>query len=69
MRCCRSEFSALRKNTFTSTRTACIHSIITTCLKKVDDVTIELPLGWKVTNLPKPGRQGRKVAGVHNESG
>ena len=29
--------------------------------QKVDDVTIELPLGWKVTNLPKPGDKDAKL--------
>lgn len=29
--------------------------------QKVDDVTIELPLGWKVTNLPKPGGKDAKL--------
>ena len=29
--------------------------------QKVDDVTIELPLGWKVSNLPKPGDRDAKL--------
>jgi hypothetical protein len=29
--------------------------------QKVDDVTIELPLGWKVSNLPKPGDKDAKL--------
>jgi hypothetical protein len=29
--------------------------------QKVDDVTIELPLGWKVSNLPKPGGRDAKL--------
>ena len=29
--------------------------------QRVDDVTIELPLGWKVTNLPKPGGKDAKL--------
>jgi hypothetical protein len=29
--------------------------------EKVDDVTIELPLGWKVSNLPKPGDKDAKL--------
>jgi hypothetical protein len=29
--------------------------------QKVDDVTIELPLGWKVSNLPKPGLRDAKL--------
>jgi len=29
--------------------------------QKLDDVTIELPLGWKVTNLPKPGDRDAKL--------
>lgn len=29
--------------------------------EKSDDVTIELPLGWKVTNLPKPGDRDAKL--------
>ena len=29
--------------------------------QKQDDVTIELPLGWKVSNLPKPGNTDAKL--------
>jgi hypothetical protein len=29
--------------------------------QKADDVTIELPLGWKVSNLPKPGDRDAKL--------
>jgi Domain of Unknown Function with PDB structure (DUF3857) len=29
--------------------------------QKLDDVTIELPLGWKVTTLPKPGNTDAKL--------
>jgi Domain of Unknown Function with PDB structure (DUF3857) len=29
--------------------------------QKTDDVTIELPLGWKVSNLPKPGDRDVKL--------
>jgi hypothetical protein len=29
--------------------------------QKADDVTIELPLGWKVSNLPKPGNKDAKL--------
>jgi hypothetical protein len=29
--------------------------------QKADDVTIELPLGWKVSNLPKPGLRDAKL--------
>jgi hypothetical protein len=29
--------------------------------QKADDVTIELPLGWKVSNLPKPGNRDAKL--------
>jgi hypothetical protein len=29
--------------------------------QKVDDVTVELPLGWKVSNLPKPGVKDAKL--------
>ena len=29
--------------------------------QKADDVTIELPLGWKVSNLPKPGNTDAKL--------
>jgi transglutaminase-like putative cysteine protease len=29
--------------------------------QKADDVTIELPLGWKVSNLPKPGDKDAKL--------
>jgi hypothetical protein len=29
--------------------------------QRVDDVTIELPLGWKVSNLPKPGNKDAKL--------
>ena len=29
--------------------------------EKVDDVTIELPLGWKVSHLPKPGDKDEKL--------
>lgn len=29
--------------------------------QKADDVTIELPLGWKVTSLPKPGDRDAKL--------
>jgi len=29
--------------------------------QKVDDVKIELPLGWKVSNLPKPGEKDAKL--------
>jgi hypothetical protein len=29
--------------------------------KKVDDVTIEMPLGWKVSSTPKPTKEDAKV--------
>jgi len=29
--------------------------------EKVDDVTIELPLGWKVSNMPKPGDKDARL--------
>ena len=29
--------------------------------QKTDDVTIDLPLGWKVSNLPKPGNTDAKL--------
>jgi hypothetical protein len=32
-------------------------------LQKVDDITIELPLGWRVTSLPKAQKQGEHPVG------